>query len=170
MDNRLKAFVIVVVTLLVTLPVTVYVFNQGKQAGVNTARGQQPPRGEQANPVINKNSPYYKEQAPEFVDDPEVLGDWVSVDFVKRMEYFAPEKQQWTGDLFLKGLNFMPHGDTSGPWQWSKGVLWHPGDNSIAKYEIKKMNGAKYMFMEWVSGDVLIRGEAPRYYVLKRNS
>lgn len=105
-------------------------------------------------------------EAPAFVDDPQVIGSWKTVDFVREIQSFEPGKQKWTGDLdFLRGIEFMAGGRTSGPWQWSQGTLWHPGDQTLAKYTIKEMGGTKFLFMEWMSGDVTIRGEKPWYYV-----
>jgi len=145
MNNRLKAIVVIVILVVVLLPVT-----------VKLARSDQSVSGA-VNPAGR----------PAFVDDPGIVGKWVSIDFVQRIEDFRPGEKQWPGGLFLKDLEFKTGGRTSGPWEWSKGVLWHPGDQTLAKYEIKAMAGSKYLFMEWMSGDVTIRGQKPCYYVLK---
>ena len=105
----------------------------------------------------------------EFEPDEQVLGRWVSVDFVRNIDYFRPGQKQWTGDLYLKGLTFYDDGTTSGPWIWTRNTLWHPGDKTKARYTTQEIEGATYLFMEWMSGDVTIRGQKPRYYVLKRN-
>ncbi|MEE9403155.1 MAG: LamG domain-containing protein, partial [Desulfobacteria bacterium] len=95
-------------------------------------------------------------------------GEWRAVDFVKEIEYFKPGKKQWTSDLYLKGLTFYKDGRTSGPWTWEKGWLWHPGDKTKARYIIKEIDGSSYLFMEWISGDVTIRRQKPRYYVMQK--
>lgn len=105
-----------------------------------------------------------------FEPDTQVLGKWVAVDFVRDIEDFIPGQKQWKGDLYLKGLTFYEDGTTSGPWTWTKGWLWHPGDKTKARYQIKDMQGGKYLFMEWMSGDVTIRGQKPWYYVLKKEA
>jgi len=105
-------------------------------------------------------------QAPEFVDDPDVIGVWESVSFVKQIEDFKPQSPP-NLTLYWKGIEIMPGGRTSGPWVWSKGILHHPGDRTNAAYTIKKMNDATYLFVEWMSGDVTFRGMTPQYYVLK---
>jgi len=46
--------------------------------------------------------------------------------------------------------------------------MWHPGDKAEGKYVVKDLNGKKYLFMEWMSGDVLIRGEKPHQYVFEK--
>jgi hypothetical protein len=141
-------------------------------SGDVTIRGEKPryyvlAKGDYTAPPAQRATPAVTE-APAFVDDPAVIGSWTSVDFVQSMEAFVPGKKSWQGDLFLKGIQFNPGGETAGPWKWSKGTLWHPGDQTLAKYTIKEMGGTQFLFMEWMSGDVIIRGEKPRYYVLTR--
>jgi len=53
-------------------------------------------------------------------------------------------------------------------WTWTKGVVMHSGDRTASRYAIKEINGARYMFFEWKSGDYTIRGNKPEYYVLKK--
>ncbi len=101
-----------------------------------------------------------------FVSDPEVIGQWKSVDFVPSVEDFQPGEQLFAGDLYLKELTFKPNGKTSGIWYWSKGFYWHPDEKRKGHYEIRTLNGTKYLFLEWLSGDVLLRGQPPEYYVL----
>lgn len=104
----------------------------------------------------------------EFVLDPEAVGRWESVDFVAAKENFQPGRILWQGGLYLKGLELFPNGTTAGPWSWTKGSLYHPGDKTTAHYEIHDMAGVRYMFFEWMSGDVTIRHQKPWYYVLKK--
>ncbi|MEN6385625.1 MAG: M56 family metallopeptidase [Phycisphaerales bacterium] len=103
-----------------------------------------------------------------FVNDPEVLGGWEAVDFVNDINNFKPGKRSWDGDLFLKELFFLDEGKTNWAFSWTKGLLLHSGDKTASKYIIKEINGSKYMFMEWKSGDYTIRHMKPSYYVLKK--
>lgn len=103
-----------------------------------------------------------------FINDANLIGVWKSVDFVKEIEQFTAGEKHWGGDLFLKELRFLDKGRTGGPWYWTKGRVYHPGDNTNAKYHIEAMGGATYLFFEWMSGDVTIRGMKPAYYVLKK--
>jgi len=107
-----------------------------------------------------------------FVNDSKVIGTWKSVDFVREMEQFKPGEKQWTaGDLYLKELVFLPDGKTFKPWwTWTKGLVFHSGDKTAAKYTIKEIDGSSYMFFEWKSGDYTIRYMKPAYYVLKKVS
>ncbi len=103
-----------------------------------------------------------------FVNDPQVLGEWESVDFVADMAAFNPEQPSWKGRLYLKGLTFLANGKTLQPWwTWTKGVLIHHGDKTASHYEIREINGVAYLFLEWKSGDVTIAGMKPHYYVLR---
>lgn len=105
-----------------------------------------------------------------FANDPEVIGRWESVDFIKEIEDFKPAVKQWRGDLYLKEMIIMEDGRTKGPWRWTKGLIIHPGDKTAAKYHIKEIDDLTYMFFEWKSGDYTIRHMKPQYYVLKKAS
>ncbi len=106
-----------------------------------------------------------------FVDDPQVVGKWESVDFVADIADFDPTERSWTGELYLKGLTFLPNGRTPQSWfTWTKGKLIHHGDQTASNYEIRQINGVSYLFLEWKSGDVTIAGMKPHYYVLKQKS
>jgi beta-lactamase regulating signal transducer with metallopeptidase domain len=104
-----------------------------------------------------------------FVNDPEALGGWEAVDFVHDINNFKPGKKTWSEDLFLKELFFLENGKTNWAFSWTKGLLLHSGEKTASKYIIKEMNGSRYMFMEWKSGDYTIRHIKPLYYVLKFN-
>ena len=115
-----------------------------------------------------------------FADDPAVLGEWVSVDFVRKPGDFKPGKRGSREDLYLKAMKFLPEGAMAWaieagpvkvlPWMsWTRGVVLHRGgDHSASRYTIKEIAGAKYLFFEWKSGDYIIRHQKPRYYVLKK--
>jgi hypothetical protein len=106
-----------------------------------------------------------------FVNDPKVIGEWVSVDFVADPAHFTPDKPSWTGKLYLEGLSFQEDGKTAQPWwTWTKGVVMHHGDKTASRYEIKEINGTSYLFFEWKSGDVTISGMKPHYYVLSKKA
>ena len=117
----------------------------------------------QAGTVDNINLP--------FIDDPPVIGEWQSVDFVAQPSDFNPDQPQWKRALFLKGLTFLANGRMQPGWlTWTKGVVMHHGDKTASRYEIREINGQFYMFFEWKSGDSMILGRKPPYYVLKKIS
>jgi bla regulator protein BlaR1 len=65
----------------------------------------------------------------------------------------------------------MPNGRTTKRWRtWTKGLVFHSGDKTAAKYTLKDIEGSTYMFFEWKSGDYTIRHMKPFYYVLKKVS
>ena len=118
----------------------------------------------------------------EFVNDEEVLGKWEAVDFVENKEDFKVGKKSWNDDLYLKDLIFLQDGKMAQPiaenvqsdektpveWlTWTKGIVMYKGDKTASAYEIKEINGEKYMFYQWKSGDYTFRGMTPYYYVLK---
>lgn len=102
-----------------------------------------------------------------FVDDPDLHGAWVSVDFVDTVDQFTPGHQHW-GDLFLKEMTFNDGGKTTGLWTWTKGLIIHPGNKTASHYEIKTIDGKACLFFEWKSGDYGFRHMTPKYYVLTR--
>ncbi|MHC4677118.1 MAG: HAAS signaling domain-containing protein [Planctomycetota bacterium] len=105
-----------------------------------------------------------------FIDDPDVIGTWKSVDFVKTPEQFTPGASRWTDDkLFLKELVFRPGGKTPYSWRtWTKGLVLSSSGKTASRYILKEMGGATYMFFEWKSGDYTIRAMKPQYYVLRK--
>jgi hypothetical protein len=105
-----------------------------------------------------------------FISEPELVGKWVSVDFVKEVNEFKPGRKHWQGDLFLKDIEFNPDGTTTLGCFWTKGWVIDNESDVRAEYEIRNINGTTYLFLPWLSGDVIIRHQKPKYYVLRRIS
>ena len=105
-----------------------------------------------------------------FVDDPNVIGTWRSVDYVETPEQFRPDRKRWkAGDLFLKELDFLPEGKIKNSQDiWTKGLVLDTDSKTASRYIFKEIDGSTYMFYEWKSGDYIFRGEKPSYYVLKK--
>jgi len=104
-----------------------------------------------------------------FVNDPEIIGEWNSVDIVDEPGQFVPGTRRFTDPLYLKGIIFRAEGWMTGlSVTWTKGVILDDADKTASRYSIKELDGAKYMFMEWKSGDYTIRHQKPCYYVLKK--
>ncbi|MHC4442522.1 MAG: M56 family metallopeptidase [Planctomycetota bacterium] len=105
-----------------------------------------------------------------FVNDPQAIGQWKSVDFVTKIEDFNPKVRRWAEkDLFLKGFVIIDKGRVSPGWyNWTKGLIIHANNRTAAKYHLKQFDGSTYMFFEWKSGDYSIRHMKPHYYVLKK--
>ncbi len=107
--------------------------------------------------------------ATPFVNDPGLIGNWRSVDFVAAAADFAPGKSKARGDLFLKELAFLPGGKTPHPyWTWTRGKLYHRDDQTTAGYEIRRIGGKDYLFLEWINSEVVLLKWKPCLYVLAR--
>jgi hypothetical protein len=104
-----------------------------------------------------------------FQGDPEVLGGWVSVAYVDSAEEFSPDAVQPADELFFKGIQFLPGGATDSLNEtWTRGFVISPADRTASKYEIKRLGGEDYLFVEWKSGDYILRDMDPGYYVMVR--
>jgi hypothetical protein len=136
--------------------------------------------------VLEKNRTVDSINLP-FKNDPDLIGRWKSVDFVKSPEQFVPGKRAWNGPLFLEEMTFLEAGkmkevldnaegrrnvDVPRPWlSWTRGVVLHKGgDHTASKYILRELEGKKYLFFEWKSGDVLYFHQPPHYYVLEKIS
>jgi DNA-binding transcriptional MerR regulator len=112
-----------------------------------------------------------------FADDPQVHGEWASVDFVNNIEDFDPAKPNGYY-LYIRGLNFLPDGEFEWQWKnkykhrWTKGTgLVNFYGNTIAPaYEIRIIDGVEYLFFENKNGDYIWGKIKPRYYVFKRGA
>ncbi len=106
-----------------------------------------------------------------FVNDPQIIGMWKSVDYVNTPEDFLPNQKKFPGELAFKELIAQPKGVVAGssPYKWTKGLIIHPGNRTAAKYLIKSIDGSSYLFFEWKSGDYIIRHMTPKWYVLKKS-
>lgn len=124
-------------------------------------------------PAVSENASQGKPFLPDapFVDDPEVIGEWKSVDLVDDVAGFNPDVRRWPADLYLKEMVFKPQGKTFKPfWTWGKNVIFHLGDKTASRYEIIEIAGEKYLFFEWITPDVTVKGRKPCYYVLKKTT
>lgn len=166
MNNVAKAFLVLFIFVLVAVPVTMKVL--AEKGVVKALIVEQPGKGGIASAPRGEGSDNRSTAGNRpFVNDPDLIGAWESVDFVKAVDDFQPARKAWKGELPFKGLTFLADGVTSGPFTWTKGYLWHPQDHAESQYTIKTIDGTKYLFMEWVNGDVLIRHEKPSYYVMR---
>ena len=105
-----------------------------------------------------------------FVNDPDAIGKWESVDFVKTIEDFDPKAPRTkAANMLLRGLVLSEGGKVSSPWKgWTKGLLMHEGDKTASKYVLKKIDNVTYVFLEWKSGAYVLMHRQPFYYVLKK--
>ena len=104
-----------------------------------------------------------------FVDDPQLIGTWRSVDFVETTDKFEPGKKQFKDHLWLQEVKFSKKGKTNMPaCTWTKGMILNTVEPTASKYEMKNIGGKNYMFLEWKSGDYIWDHQAPKYYILEK--
>jgi serine/threonine protein kinase/tetratricopeptide (TPR) repeat protein len=106
-----------------------------------------------------------------FVDDPQAIGQWTSVDFVGAPEDFKPGSRFSQVDLpVFQKFTVLPGGRTSYRWlTWTRGVIINQGERTAAGYEIRNIGGTNFMFVEWKNGDYILFHSKPGLYVLCRN-
>jgi hypothetical protein len=117
---------------------------------------------------------YQRRPSHLFQTDLRLTGKWIAVDFVEKIEEFAPAKRSWPENLFLRELQFYADGTLAAKdiekeyvGFWTKGAV-SPDSKRPALYEIRNIEEKEYLFYEWISGDVTIRGQKPYYYVLRK--
>jgi bla regulator protein BlaR1 len=103
-----------------------------------------------------------------FVNDPEVIGCWESVDYVSDIEDFDPDRRSNRGDLFFKELFVFENGKTHLGITWTKGLFLDVEGKEASTYVIEEIDGTTYMFFEWKTGDYRIYHIKPKFYVLKK--
>ncbi len=122
-----------------------------------------------------------------FIDNPAMLGNWISVDFVHTPDDFIPNEKQSYAILYLSGLFLGDNGVTS--WTlahetdtgeidheqidtswifWTKGLIVDKQSETASRCEIRTLDGTDYLFYEWKSGDYIYGGRKPSWYVFKR--
>jgi beta-lactamase regulating signal transducer with metallopeptidase domain len=91
-----------------------------------------------------------------FVNDPDALGTWEYVGTVKNISDFDPAKASKPASSFE--VVFAPDGKINQPaCTWTKGVVQSDSTNETDKYEIKEIDGSKYMFFSLFIDDTLIK-------------
>jgi len=113
-----------------------------------------------------------------FVDDPQLIGIWKSVDFVKTIDEFEPGVISCKGDLLLTQFDIAENGRMSGLTSgselpegfltWTQGLIIDKKHKTASQYKIKELKGDTYLFYEWKSGDYSYWSMTPEYYVLKK--
>jgi len=113
-----------------------------------------------------------------FVTDENVIGKWLYVDFVQRVENFVAGETSWIGSEYINKIEFKPDGSvwikveteyfTPSNFTWTKGFVLNKYEGVCSVCEIKEINGSNYLFFEWKSGDYIYRSKEPWFYVFKR--
>lgn len=114
----------------------------------------------------------------EFTSDSSLIGDWNAVDFVDNVDDFISDKRYWQGELHLLEVTvedggtslfkFVSSDEIFEGFQWTKGKFVDKENKCVEDYYIVEINGKDYLFLPWLSGDVILRGMKPCYYVFER--
>lgn len=105
-----------------------------------------------------------------FVSDPEVIGGWRTVDFVKTPKHFVPDRPQRVEvPKEFSQFHFRPDGTTNFAFTWTRGFVLHEGDKTASHYVIQKRNDRSFLFLEWKTGDYIFRGQTPWWCVMERD-
>ena len=115
-----------------------------------------------------------------FVNDPNIIGKWEAVDFIKHKEAFDPCVVN-IRPLFWSDVEFKENGSVTSHYDWgkdeingdnqqvwTKGFLIRKWNHSACAYEIINCVGKDYMIIEWKSGDYRYGGLDTDYYVFMR--
>lgn len=122
----------------------------------------------QANEPAPLSTPMVDKIDYPFVNDPELVSGWRSVDFVKNIDQFQPGKPVFKKELYLKELFFKANGKTNMAITWTKGHLLHSQDKTDSRYEIRTIEDKQYLFFQWKNGDYKKYGVIPGYYVMEK--
>ena len=108
-----------------------------------------------------------------FVYDKHVVGTWNSVGFVDKIEDFSPDER--IENLYLQSIEFKGDGTAiqkymDEEWQdkWTNGYVLNLHRTTAAAYEIHKIDGIEYLFLEWKMGNYIYGGIKPSIYVFER--
>jgi len=106
-----------------------------------------------------------------FVNDPQVIGQWTSVDLVSSPDDFKPGRPTWKGDLSVfRNFTVFPDGRTSYRWlTWTKGAMINKGEKTAGNYEVRNFDGTNYLFVEWKNGDYILFHSTPWFFVLRES-
>lgn len=111
-----------------------------------------------------------------FVLDNKVLGCWKAIDFIRDKGDFNPKADNFD-DLWLKSILFKADGTvirtySDEEWndRWTAGCLIDDNKKVLSHYEIKSVEGKKYLILEWKMGNYVYGGASPDYYVFVKET
>lgn len=130
--------------------------------------------------ILNKKPCYYVLKKTSVANETDALesdptGRWTVVDYVETIDDFDPKQRSLNVLPSLRKLYFYKNGTVWWIFKdnfkrkktWSGNTVDY--DPSYpAHFTIKQIDEKEYLFIEWISGDVTIRGQKPRFYVLRR--
>jgi len=111
-----------------------------------------------------------------FVKDDDVVGMWNFANYVRAKSDFNPNSKDVFEEAIIDKYIFENGGKLLSIFKssemtvlrWSKGVVISDKKCTASEYEIKEIDGEKYLFLEWKSGDYTFGGNVKGYYVFKK--
>ncbi|MGL4738603.1 MAG: MerR family transcriptional regulator [Cellulosilyticaceae bacterium] len=114
-----------------------------------------------------------------FIVDEEILGKWVSVDFLENKTEFVPNQKKFLGVLWCEWLLFEVDGTFRGKYNgreiyfperfvWTKGCKIDLKESIAEDYHIERLNNQDYLFVMCKNGDYIYGGRQPWYWVFTR--
>lgn len=112
----------------------------------------------------------------EYKEDNDLVGNWKAIDFVYKKDMFNKEKK---ASNYLAVDKLSVHNDFEVLISYNGGKLkkvkYTKGyitnlvlDDTLCKYEIRKIDDKNYLFVEWKSGDYVYAGQINGYYVFEK--
>ncbi len=112
----------------------------------------------------------------EYKEDNDLVGNWKAIDFVYKKDMFNKKKK---ASNYLAVDKLSVHNDFEVLISYNGGKLkkvkYTKGyitnlvlDDTLCKYEIKKIDDKNYLFVEWKSGDYVYAGQINGYYVFEK--
>ena len=113
-----------------------------------------------------------------FADDKRVLGKWKAYDFTTDRENWKPQDKTESPSYF-ESVEFRSGGECISVYGgevisgedmqvWTKGYVLRKWNSTACAYELREINGAEYLIIEWKSGDYRWGGFDTDYYVFVR--
>ncbi|MBQ5319309.1 MAG: serine/threonine protein kinase [Oscillospiraceae bacterium] len=115
----------------------------------------------------------------EFVNDPDLIGKWVGVDYIDAYDVtWIYDKNMDTADLWYKKIDFRDDGSCTyylgedmeqADHRWTYGLVILEEGTDIKSYMIYNINGEEYLYIEdRVSNPSALNGYEIGYYIFKR--
>lgn len=113
-----------------------------------------------------------------FEVDEQLVGEWTAIDYITDVESYVKVTDK-RDRIPLNGVTFKPNGQMTMSMkhqshfgtsniEWTKGVIYLRSDSCSEGYVVKTIEGQDLLFFPWLNGDVVYRGDAVKYYVLKK--
>ena len=115
----------------------------------------------------------------EFVNDPDLIGEWVGVDYIDAYDVtWIYNENMDTADLRYKKIDFRDDGSCTyylgedmkqADHKWTYGLVVLEDGTDIKNYMIYNINGEDYLYIEnMVSNPSVLNGYEVGYYIFKR--